>query len=158
MKPPTLLILAAGVGSRYGGLKQLDPVGPGGAALMDYTIFDAMGAGIWPRGVGDPAGDRVRDPGPYRPGRGETHRSGLYAYQDLDDLPEGMALLADRKKPWGTGQAVLTAAPFLNGPFVAANADDFYGRRAVEALSELILPTPWGPMPPALGHGRLPVG
>ncbi len=128
-----LVVLAAGVGSRYGGLKQLDAVGAGGAALMDYTIFDALSVGV----------DRVvliirreteceirahMDRGAGRKVRVD------YVYQDLDALPEGFAVPEDRVKPWGTGHAVLTAAGLLEDPFVVANADDFYGRGAIAAL------------------------
>jgi len=129
----TLVILAAGVGSRYGGLKQLDPVGPGGAALMDYTIYDAIQAGY----------DRVllvirRETeaeirAHIEPGAAK-HIEAMYAYQEVDGLPEGFAPPEDRVKPWGTGQAVLVAAPLIDGPFVAANADDYYGRQAIVAL------------------------
>jgi len=139
---PTLLILAAGVGSRYGGLKQLDPVGPGGATLMDYTIYDALKAGFGRVGlvVRRETEAEIREHMDAGAGR---HIEVVYAHQELDDLPEGFALADDRSKPWGTGHAVLTAAPILDGPFVAANADDFYGRQAIAALgSYLAEPTP----------------
>ena len=137
---PTLVVLAAGVGSRYGGLKQLDPVGPGGAALMDYTIFDALreGYGRVVLVVRRETEDEIRahiEPGAAR------HIEVVYAHQELDALPEGCAPPPDRVKPWGTGQAVLMAAPHLDGPFVAANADDFYGRRAIAALNEYLAET-----------------
>ena len=138
----TLLVLAAGVGSRYGGLKQLDPVGPGGATLMDYTIFDAVHAGFTRVVivVSREAEAEIRE----HMDRGAATRTEiLYAYQELGALPEGFTVPEDRSKPWGTGQAVLTAAPYLDGPFVVANADDHYGREAIDALADFLAePTP----------------
>ena len=134
---PALVVLAAGVGSRYGGLKQLDPVGPGGAALMDYTMYDALQSGfervvlVIRRETEDEIRAHIEG-GAAR--RLEVH----FAHQELDRLPEGFAVRGDRVKPWGTGHAVLMAAPYLDGPFVAANADDFYGRRAVAALARFL--------------------
>ena len=142
----TLVILAAGVGSRYGGLKQLDGVGPGGAALMDYTIYDGIQAGfdrvvlVIRRETEDEIRAHI-EPGAAR------HVEVIYAHQELENLPEGFSVPPDRIKPWGTGQATLMAAPFLEGPFVAANADDFYGRRAVVALGRYLTDTV-GAQPP----------
>ena len=142
----TLVILAAGVGSRYGGLKQLDPVGPGGAALMDYTIYDAVQAGfervvlVIRRETESEIRAHI-DPGAAK------HVEVRYAYQELDGLPEGFARPEDRVKPWGTGQAVLVAAPLIDGPFVTANADDYYGRQAIVALRGYLTDTV-GAQPP----------
>jgi len=137
---PTLVVLAAGVGSRYGGLKQLDPVGPGGAALMDYTMYDALQAGFG-RVVLVIRRDTEAVIRSHIEGGAGRHIEVVYAHQELDMLPVGVAPPAKRVKPWGTGHAMLMAAPFVDGPFVAANADDFYGRRAVAALSEFLAET-----------------
>lgn len=134
---PSLLILAAGVGSRYGGLKQLDPVGPGGAALMDYTIYDAIAAGFERvvLVIRRETEAEIRE----HMDRGAAKRiKVVYAHQELDMLPLGFAPQPDRVKPWGTGHAVLTASKLLDGPFVVANADDFYGRKAIAALGEFL--------------------
>jgi hypothetical protein len=139
---PTMLILAAGVGSRYGGLKQLDGVGPGGAALMDYTIYDAIQADFL-KVVLVVRRENEAEIRNHIDAGAAKYIEVVYAYQDLNALPVGAAERSDRSKPWGTGQAVLTAAPVLNGPFVAANADDFYGREAIEALGSFLeAPTP----------------
>lgn len=138
----TLLVLAAGVGSRYGGLKQLDPVGPGGATLMDYTIFDAVHAGF--RRVVIVVGRETEAEIRKHMDGGAARRTEiLYVHQDLEALPDGYTRPEDRTKPWGTGQAVLMAVPFLDGPFVVANADDHYGREAIAALAGFLAePTP----------------
>jgi len=139
---PSLLILAAGVGSRYGGLKQLEPVGPDGAALMDYTIYDALqeGFGRIVLVVRRETEAVIREH--MDSGAGKDIEV-AYAYQELNALPSGVALPGERSKPWGTGHAVLTAAPVLDGPFVVANADDFYGREAIAALGSFLTePTP----------------
>ena len=130
----TLVILAAGIGSRYGGLKQVDPVGPHGATIMDYSVFDALRAGfsrvIF---IIRPDIDAV-----FRETVGERFAARIdveYVHQRLDDLPEGFSAPPDRTKPWGTGQAVLAAADRLNGPFSVINADDFYGAASFAALA-----------------------
>ncbi len=131
----TLLILAAGMGSRYGGLKQLDPMGPAGETLLDYSVFDARRAGF----------ERVvfvirRDfEAQFRTevGRRFERRVDVgYAFQSLDDLPDGFQTPAARQKPWGTGHAIWSARDAVTTPFVAVNADDFYGRDAYRALAE----------------------
>jgi hypothetical protein len=124
---PILLIMAAGMGSRYGGLKQMDPVGPDGEFILDYSLFDARRAGF-ERAVlvikreneadfCDLLGARVKLPL-------------SYAYQELSVLPAGYAVPAGRKKPWGTGHAVLCAGPMIDAPFCVINADDYYGAGA----------------------------
>ena len=131
----TLLILAAGMGSRYGGLKQLDPMGPAGETLLDYSVFDALRAGF----------DRVvfvirRDfETQFRAevgGRFEQKVDVGYAFQSLDDLPVGFQTPAERQKPWGTGHAIWSARAAVTAPFAAVNADDFYGRDAYRTLAE----------------------
>jgi len=143
---PTLVILAAGVGSRYGGLKQLDPVGPGDAALMDYTMYDAVQSGFG-RVVLVIRRETEAEIRTHIEGGAARSLEVVYAHQELDMLPGGIATPAERAKPWGTGHAMLMAAPFVEGPFIAANADDFYGRRAVAALAGFLAETA-GDQPP----------
>ncbi len=129
----SLLVMAAGMGSRYGGLKQLDPVGPSGEVLLDYAVYDAMHAGI-PRVVFLIRKDLEAD---FRKAIGKRYEGKLdvdYAFQELHDLPKGFAVPEGRKKPWGTGQAILAAGQVIRGPFVAINADDFYGRESYQLL------------------------
>ncbi len=133
----TLVILAAGIGSRYKGLKQLDPVGPGGATLMDYTIYDALELGfekvvmVIRRETEEKVREHIKN--------GAGRRAEIvYAHQNLYALPSGFVVTPGRKKPWGTGQAVLVAASHLDRPFVVANADDFYGRQALASLDEFL--------------------
>jgi dTDP-glucose pyrophosphorylase len=138
---PTLVILAAGIGSRYGGLKQLDKVGPGGSTLMDYTIYDAMQVGIENvvLVVRRQTEDEIRrhvDAG------AGSKMNVLYVHQSLNDVPLGFVVTPGRSKPWGTGQALLAAAPHLEDTFIVANADDFYGRRAITSLDRFLqMPT-----------------
>ena len=129
----SLLVMAAGMGSRYGGLKQLDPVGPSGEVLLDYAVYDARQAGI-PRVVFLIRKDLEAD---FRKAIGKRYEGKLevdYAFQELHDLPNGFLVPAGRKKPWGTGQAILAAGKVIRGPFVAINADDFYGRQSYQLL------------------------
>ena len=152
----TLLVLAAGVGSRYGGLKQLEPVGPGGATLMDYTIFDAVRAGFQ-QVVIVVSRETEAEIRKHMDGGAARRTEVLYARQELEALPDGFTATEDRSKPWGTGQAVLMAAPILDGPFVVANADDHYGREAIAALADFLAqPTPIsGPVQWAMVSYRL---
>lgn len=135
-RKPILVVLAAGMGSRYGGLKQIDPVGPAGETLLDYSIFDAMLSGF-----GEVIFVIRRDiEEAFVAGVGAKYAdidgvSVLYAFQELDDLPDGFDLPEGREKPWGTGHAVLAASDLIRGPFAVINADDFYGARAFEMLS-----------------------
>lgn len=131
----TLVILAAGVGSRYGGLKQLTPVGPRGETLMEYSIFDALRTGF-SRVV---LVIRAETEGEIR-GRldATAGRTGAlsYVFQRLDDLPAGFPVPAGRTKPWGTLPAVLAASPVIEGTFAVINADDFYGLGAFRELEK----------------------
>ena len=130
MQKTALVIMAAGIGSRFGeGIKQLAPVGPCGEIIMDYSIHDALEAGFnkvvfiirkdleeeFRRVIGE---------------RIEKITEVEYVFQELDDLPEGFTKPADRTKPWGTGQAVLAAKKVLDEPFIVINADDYYGKEA----------------------------
>ncbi len=128
MVKPTLLVLAAGMGSRYGSLKQMDGVGPNGEAIIDYSVYDAIRAGFGKvvfviRHSFAEDFCEVFNKERFG-GRIEVE----YVYQELDKLPEGFTLPADRVKPWGTNHAVMMAADVINEPFAVINADDFYGR------------------------------
>ena len=137
MQKPILVVMAAGMGSRYGGLKQIDPVGKNGEIIMDFSVFDALRAGFSKvvfiikeelyadfRAV---VGDRVAK---YMPVE--------YAFQKLTDLPEGFAVPEGRVKPWGTGHAVLAARAHIDAPFAVINADDFYGAEAFAKIGEFL--------------------
>ncbi len=134
---PTLVILAAGLGSRYGGLKQLVPVGPDGSTIMDYTVYDALRAGFG-RIV---FVIRPDTEAAFR--ESVSHRFGrtievAYAHQRLDMLPAGFSVPPGRTKPWGTGHAVLAAAPLVSESFAVVNADDFYGADAFASLGAFL--------------------
>lgn len=134
---PTLVILAAGIGSRYGGLKQIDTVGPGGATLMDYTIYDALSIGVEKivMVIRRQAEEEIRE----HIDRGAGRKANVvYVYQNLNDVPWGFVVTPGRSKPWGTGQALLAAARHLDDTFIVANADDFYGRAAITSLEEFL--------------------
>jgi len=130
----TLVVLAAGMGSRYGGLKQIDPVGPNGELVIDYSIFDAIRAGF-SRVVFVIRKDMQEA---FRQSIGRAMESRIdvaYAFQSMDDLPLSFVPPAGREKPWGTGHAVYAARKEARDPFAVINADDFYGQRAFELLS-----------------------
>ena len=133
MKEPILVIMAAGMGSRYGGLKQIDPVDPQGHIIMDFSVYDAMKAGfkkfvfVIKKQIEEDfkavIGDRIEKVA-------EVH----YAFQEMDKIPPVIDIPADRVKPWGTGHAILCCKEFLDAPFAVINADDFYGRDAFVQL------------------------
>jgi NDP-sugar pyrophosphorylase family protein len=135
---PTLIILAAGMGSRYGGLKQMDEVGPSGEAIIDYSLFDAIRAGFGKVifVIRHDFADAFKE-------RFDPKLKGLidveYVYQSLDKLPSGFTLSPERQKPWGTAHALWMAAGVANEPMAVINADDFYGRKAYQAMADFLL-------------------
>jgi hypothetical protein len=131
---PTLYVLAAGMGSRYGGLKQLDPLGPSGQTIMDYSIYDAIQAGFG-KVVFVIRKDFEADFREKILSKYEGHIPTAVVFQSLDKLPEGYTCPADRTKPWGTNHAVMMAADVIKEPFAVINADDFYGRDAFEVIA-----------------------
>lgn len=133
----SLVVLAAGMGSRYGGLKQMDPVGPSGEFIIDYSVGDALAAGF-KRIVFVIRRDIEKDFRDLVGRQWESKTDVHYAMQELDDLPEGFTLPASRTKPWGTGHALLAARKNVTDSFSVVNADDFYGAEAF-ALSGAFL-------------------
>ncbi len=143
MKKPVLVIMAAGMGSRYGGLKQMDPVGGHGQVLLDYSIYDARRAGF--ETVVFIIKDEIEADFKQRIGRRvERYMDVRYAFQRMDDLPEGYAVPQGRTKPWGTAQAALAAQPFIGGPFAILNADDYYGPQAFRVIYDYLCAHPEG--------------
>ncbi len=133
MKNITLVIMAAGMGSRYGGLKQIDPVGDNGEIILDYSVYDAIEAGF----------DKVifvikheieEDFKAIMQGKFEDKIKVDYAYQNIDNLPEGYTAPEGRVKPWGTGHAVLACEGMIDGPFAVINADDYYGKETFSLI------------------------
>lgn len=138
MNKTTLVIMAAGIGSRYGGgIKQLEKVGPSGEIIMDYSIFDAIEAGF-NKVVFIIRHDLEKDFKEIIGNRIEKHVEVEYVYQELDQLPAGYTAPADRKKPWGTGQAILCCKGVVNEPFAVINADDYYGKEAFVKINEFL--------------------
>ena len=135
MIKPTLLVLAAGMGSRYGSLKQMDGVGPNGEAIIDYSVYDAIRAGFG-KVVFVIRHSFAEDFKEVFNAERFGHRIEVeYVYQELDYLPEGFSLPEGRVKPWGTNHAVMMAADVIKEPFAAINADDFYGRNSYEVIA-----------------------
>ena len=132
---PTLFVLAAGMGSRYGGLKQLDTLGPHGETIMDYSIYDAMQAGFG-KVVFVIRKDFEDDFRKIVLSKYEGHIPTEVVFQSITDLPEGYTCPADRSKPWGTNHAVLMGKDAIKEPFAVINADDFYGRNAFEVIAK----------------------
>ena len=137
MKKPVLVIMAAGMGSRYGGLKQIDKIDAAGHIIMDFSIFDAKRAGfekvvfiikrenldLFKEVIGDAVAAQMEV---------------AFAFQDINNIPEGFEVPAERVKPWGTGHAVLAARDVIDENFVMINADDFYGRDAFRVIAEFL--------------------
>ncbi len=140
MENLTLVIMAAGLGSRYGGLKQIDAVGENGEIIIDYSIFDAIKAGFnklvfiitkdLDKAFREVIGDRIA-----------KYVDVEYAYQELNGLPSGYSVPDGRTKPWGTGHAIISAADKIDGPFAVINADDFYGRETFTTLANYLSQT-----------------
>jgi UTP-glucose-1-phosphate uridylyltransferase len=133
----TLVVLAAGIGSRYGGLKQIDPVGPSGEFIIDYSIHDAVLAGF-NRIVFIIRRDIEHDFKATIGARVEKRVQTDYVFQELNILPHGYKVPPDRKKPWGTGHAVLVCEDVVKEPFCVINADDFYGRESYQVLAHFL--------------------
>jgi NDP-sugar pyrophosphorylase family protein len=134
---PTLLILAAGMGSRYGGLKQIEPVGPNGETILEYSIFDAIRAGFG-KVVFVIRESFAKDFKARFESRLEGKIEIEYVYQEINKLPNGFTLPPEREKPWGTGHAVLMAKDAIKEPFAAINADDFYGAEAYRVIADFL--------------------
>ncbi|MBU4211439.1 MAG: nucleotidyltransferase [Kiritimatiellae bacterium] len=134
---PTLVVMAAGVGSRYGGLKQIEPVGPSGEIMPDYSVFDAIRAGFG-KVVFIIRHDIEKDfheaIGAHFEGRIQMD----YVFQELADLPAGFALPPDRTKPWGTGHAIMRCKNLVKEPFAVINADDFYGAKSYDVIARYL--------------------
>jgi len=131
----TLLIMAAGMGSRYGGLKQLDAIGPSGETIIDYSVYDAIKAGftkvvfIIRKDFEQEFKSKITD-------KYEGQIQVEFAFQDLNDLPDEFTCPESREKPWGTGHAIFSARNIINEPFVAINGDDFYGRESFKVVAD----------------------
>ena len=139
MKETALVIMAAGIGSRFGGgIKQLEPVGPGGGIIMDYSIYDALKAGF-DKIVFIIRRDLEEDFREVIGNRIEKVARVEYAFQELGDLPEGFSVPEGRKKPWGTGQAVLSIKGLVDGPFLVINADDYYGKEGFQKIHDYMV-------------------
>lgn len=137
MKKPVLVIMAAGMGSRYGGLKQIDPIDAEGHIIMDFSIYDAVKAGF----------EKVvfiikkENEADFRESIGNRMEKQIqveYVFQDLYNIPEGFEVPKDRVKPWGTGHAVLSCLSVIDGPFAVINADDYYGQQAFRMIYDFL--------------------
>ena len=139
MRKTTLVVMAAGIGSRFGGgIKQLEPVGPSGEIIMDYSIHDALEAGF-NKVVFIIRKDLEKDFREIIGNRMEKLVETAYAFQEIDDLPAGFTKPADRTKPWGTGQAILSCKDLVNEPFAVINADDYYGKEAFVKVHDYLV-------------------
>ncbi len=137
MKKPVLVIMAAGMGSRYGGLKQIDPVDEQGHIIMDFSIYDARKAGF-EKVVFIIKKENEQDFREAIGGRVEQYMETAYVYQDITNIPDGFAVPKGRVKPWGTAHAVLSAIQEVDGPFAVVNADDYYGKEAFQKIYDYL--------------------
>ncbi len=141
MQKTTLVIMAAGMGSRFGGIKQLEPVGPSGEIILDYSVYDAIEAGfqkvvfIIRKDIEEDFKKIIGD-------RMEKQIEVEYVIQDIDDLPEGYVKPEGRTKPWGTGQAILSCLGVVKEPFAVINADDYYGKEGFKKMNAFLQNTP----------------
>lgn len=137
MKKPVLVVMAAGMGSRYGGLKQIDPVGSSGEVIMDYSLYDAKRAGfekvifIIKHSIEDIFKAKIGN-------HISKYMTVEYAFQDLEDLPEGYSVPEGREKPWGTCHAILAARDLIDAPFAVINADDYYGTESFKIIYDYL--------------------
>ncbi|MEW6336757.1 MAG: NTP transferase domain-containing protein [Acidobacteriota bacterium] len=145
MAETNLVVMAAGIGSRYGGLKQLEPVGPSGEVLLDYAVHDALAAGVR-RVVFVVRRDIEAAFRAVVGSRYETRAEIAYAFQELDDLPAGFSPPTGRGKPWGTGHALHAARAAADGPVIVINADDFYGPESFALLARFLAAPPDTPV------------
>jgi len=134
---PTLLVLAAGMGSRYGSLKQIDPVGPSGETIIDYSIYDAIRAGFG-KVVFIIRKSFEQDFKDIFISKLQSHIQVEYVFQEIDKLPEGLTVSTERTKPWGTAHAVLMAKDVIHEPFAVINGDDFYGAGAFQTMADYL--------------------
>ena len=137
MNKPTLVIMAAGMGSRYGGLKQIDAISDQGEIILDFSLYDAMMAGFEDV-VFVIKKENEEDFKALIDERAGKHLNVKYAFQDINDLPEGYSVPEGRVKPWGTGHAVMSARKAVDGPFVVINADDYYGAGAFQSIYDYL--------------------
>jgi len=137
MKKPVLVIMAAGMGSRFGGLKQIEPVGSEGEIILDFSLYDAMMAGF-EKAVFIIKKENEEDFRALIDERAGKYMDIEYVYQEVTDLPEGYEVPEGRVKPWGTGHAVMAARHAVDGPFVVINADDYYGPTAFQSIYDFL--------------------
>lgn len=137
MKEPVLVIMAAGMGSRYGGLKQIDPVTDQGEIILDFSLYDAMMAGF-KKAIFVIKEENLEDFRKLVDDRAGKHMEIQYAFQKLEDMPKGYEVPEGRVKPWGTGHAIMSARDYVDGPFAVINADDYYGPSAFQAIYDFL--------------------
>ena len=138
MKKPILVVMAAGMGSRFGGLKQIEPVGACDEVIMDYSLYDAKRAGfervvfVIKHSIEDVFKEKIGN-------HIEKYMKVDYAFQDINDLPAGFVAPEGREKPWGTAHAILAARDIIDAPFAVINADDYYGKEGFKAVHEYLV-------------------